>query len=307
MPAFERFKISFFSKMTFLLKISVVLSLILLMDNCDTGNINGLSVRKQASNPMSKNTLVDPSSYLPTLRFDGTDWWDTGEQNFPQGFVFNTTQDGNGDGVIDTDDALENLVRFKIGDNIYGTGRTGLPGRGPNDQRPAVYFHVASNTSYTVYEYWLYYADNDWINDHEHDWEKYFIYFFNGIPKYIKVGWHNDFNTYSWDSFPKDDGHPMLKVDGGSHAMSDGDEDGVQIRYNGEITKRGGRLDSGDGQVFKWVMYSNDSNTLNTVSYMESPNVFNGGDPEYSTNSDEYGGGIDAPWVRDIWNNPPDP
>lgn len=250
---------------------------------------------------------IDPYLYLPTLRFDGTDWWDTGEQNFPQSFLFNTTQDGNGDGVIDVEDACENLVRFKIGDNIYGTGRTGIPNRGPNDQRPAVYFHVANCDAYTVYEYWLYYADNDWTNDHEHDWEKYFIYLQDGLPKYIKLSWHHWFNTHEWDSFPKDDGHPRIRVEGGCHAMNDEDEDGVQIRYNGEIDKRGGRLDEGDGETIPWVIYSDDSNVINAINYSQSPNGFYGGDPEYSTNPNEYGGPISAPWVRDEWDNPPLP
>ncbi len=289
-----------------LLEVLIFVIGLFILNGCDTRDVGAGRLEDRLGDGLNKG-VIDPTLYLPTLRFDGTDWWDIGEQNFPQSFTFNTTQDGNGDGVVDTDDALENLVRFKIGSNIYGTGRTGLPNRGPNDQRPAVYFHVASSGSYVVYEYWFYYADNDWLNDHEHDWERYYIYFLDGVPVYIKVGWHNDFNTYSWDSFPKDDGHPRLKVDGGSHAMSDGDEDGVEIRYNGEINKRGGRLDEGDGKVIPWVIYSNDENTINTVAYTESPEVFNGGDPEYSTNWDEYGGGIDAPWARDIWDNPPSP
>ena len=307
MLSFKNDKKLFFNKVIFSLKMSAVLALIVLAESCGTRNSDILLTGILSEKPEAKAISVDPTLYLPTLRFDGTDWWDTGEQNFPQSYVFNTTQDGNGDGVIDTDDALENLARFNIGNNIYGTGRTGLPNRGPNDQRPSVYFHISSVNSYTVYEYWLYYADNDWLNDHEHDWERYFMYIDNGIPQYIKVGWHNDFNTYSWNSFPKDEGHPKLKVDGGSHAMSDGDEDGVQIRYNGEITKRGGRLDAGDGETIQWVIFSNDSNALNTLGFTESPNIFNGGDPEYSTNSDEYGGSIDAPWARDIWDNPPVP
>lgn len=254
-----------------------------------------------------RETAIDPYSYLATLRFDGTDWWDTGEQNFPQTFVFNTSQDGNEDGVVDTDDALENLVRFKIGNNIYGTGRTGLANRGPNDQRPAVYFHIASCGSYTVYEYWLYYADNDWLNDHEHDWEKYFVYLEEGSPQYIKLSSHYDFDTYSWDSFPKDNGYPRIRVEGGSHTMNDNDEDGVQIRYNGEIDKRGGHLDEGNGETVPWVIYSNDSNVENAVGYFESPSIFNGGDPEYSTNSNEYGSPSSAPWARDEWDSPPAP
>lgn len=282
----------------------MITSLLFIISGCDISSMKEISNESQLSRSL---TMIDAYQYLPTFRFDGTDWWDTGEQNFPQSFTFNTTQDGNGDSSIDTDDALENLVRFKIGNNIYGTGRTGLSNRGPNDQRPAVYFHTANCGIYTVYEYWFYYADNDWLNDHEHDWERYFIYLQDGSPQYIKLGWHNNFVTYSWNSFPKDNAHPKIKVDGGSHAMSDGDEDGVQIRYNGSIDKRGGRLDAGNGQTIPWIIYSNDTDVENAVSYTESPDIFNGGDPVYSTNSNEYGGGIDAPWTRSDWDNPPSP
>lgn len=56
-----------------------------------------------------------------------------------------------------------------------------------NDQRPAVYWRrkalTGSYSGWEVYEYWIYYPDNDWINNHEHDWEYYNVYFQNGILK----------------------------------------------------------------------------------------------------------------------------
>ena len=36
--------------------------------------------------------------------------------------------------------------------------------RGPNNQNPALYFHFATTGNYKVYEYWLYYGDNDLEN-----------------------------------------------------------------------------------------------------------------------------------------------
>ncbi|HET6991176.1 MAG TPA: hypothetical protein VFJ43_07630 [Bacteroidia bacterium] len=93
---------------------------------------------------------VTPRYYLATLTFDKD------ETCFPQSFSFNTTQDANKDGKIDVEDNLENLVLYSIGNNISGTGRTGLKNRGPNDQRPAVYFHCDTAGIYQVYEYWFY-------------------------------------------------------------------------------------------------------------------------------------------------------
>jgi hypothetical protein len=67
-----------------------------------------------AAGPGLDEVQIDPLKYLGTLQFDGKDYLDTGEQNFPQPFVFNTIQDANGDGRIDTDDALENLVPLYV-------------------------------------------------------------------------------------------------------------------------------------------------------------------------------------------------
>ena len=254
--------------------------------------------------------FINPMKYLPTLRFDGPDWGDTGEKNFPMTYKFNTTQDGNGDGVIDEDDALENLVKFSIGDSIYGTGRTGLPNRGPNDQRLAIYFHLAQVDSYLVYEYWLYYADNDWINHHEHDWEFYFVYELNDEPEYIKMNSHDIFTTYNWDDIQKDEGFPVMDVDGGGHAMNPGeDEDGVKIRYFGEIISNGARLDAGAGDTIPWIIYSNVPNAISAQTFVQQPDTFNYGDPEYwfLANPDEYGDRRAAPWNRPQWDVPPAP
>ncbi|PCJ88443.1 MAG: hypothetical protein COA57_03450 [Flavobacteriales bacterium] len=254
---------------------------------------------------LSQNAVIDPYRFIATLQFDGQDFFDSGEKNFPLSYTFNTVQDGNGDGSIDPDDALENLVLISIGDSIYGTGRTGLANRGPNDQRPAVYFHHVQRANYTVYEYWLYYADNDWVNDHEHDWEKYYVYVQDTTPVHVKISNHSSFDTYSWCEMSLDANHPIIGVDGGSHAMKKDTEDGVQIRYNGEISLNGGQLDAGAGSTIPWVVYSNDLNVLNVVSYTQSPDTFFYGDPEYMTNSNEYGDARDAPWKRSEWDDPP--
>ena len=136
---------------------------------------------------------IDPCKYIATLQFDNKyqDYLKTKrEQLFPVSYTFNTTQDANNDGGITAEDACENIVKYAIGDSIYGTGRTGIAARGPNDQLPAVYFHYVKYDEYEVYEYWLYYADNDYLNNHEHDWEKYFVYVKNNLPVYTRCRFH---------------------------------------------------------------------------------------------------------------------
>lgn len=249
---------------------------------------------------------TNPESYLPTLLFDGTDYFDSGERSFPVQFNFNTTQDGNNDGTVDVEDNLENYVPFAIGNNINGAGTTGRTNRTQCDQRPSIYFHRSNVGVYTVFEYWLYYADNDWLNDHEHDWEKYFVYLENGVPKYIKLSSHDSFNTVAWADIAKDDDHPMIAVDGGAHSMKNSAEDGVKIRYNGEISKNNGRLDYGDGASLPWVIYSNDPLVSNSHSYSTSVDYFFYGDPHYG-GANELADSRDAPWNRSEWNTPPAP
>lgn len=133
-----------------------------------TGGLT-VTLAEDTSNPVSVQTNLDPKIFLPTLQFDGTDWFDSGEQTFPQAFRFNSYDEN-------IEHNKENVIEFKIGQSVFGMGSTGLQHRGPNDQRPAVYFHYVTKEDCEVYQYWLYYADNDWINNHEHDWEKYFVY-----------------------------------------------------------------------------------------------------------------------------------
>lgn len=241
----------------------------------------------------------NPAAYLATLQFDGTDWMDTGEKNFPHAFRFQSYDN-------DIEHNKENEIRFKIGNAVTGIGSTGLTNRGPNQQQPAVYFHIAKKGEYEIYEYWLYYADNDWINNHEHDWEKYFVYLKNGVPTHLLISSHNGYKIKPWSEIPKDDGHPLIDVDGGAHAMKWDKEDGVQIRYNGDITKNKGRLDEGDQTNQPWILYSNDP-IDGVTKYLAAPDTFYYGDPAYLINSDENSDPRQAPWKREEWDNPPLP
>lgn len=245
------------------------------------------------------NALPTPATYLASLQFDGTDWFDQGEKSFPHAYRF-TLYDNN------IEQNKENYIPYAIGTNLYGTGSTGKTNRGPNDQRPAVYFNHVQKGEYDVYQYWLYYADNDWLNDHEHDWEKYFVYLKNGSPTHLLISQHNGQQIIPWADVLKDGQHPLIGVDGGSHAMKNSNEDGIQISYNGTVSKRAGTLNQAPTSALSWIIYSHQYQT-GTTSYTQQPDTFYYGDPAYSTNSAEYGDPRQAPWIRSEWTDPPLP
>jgi hypothetical protein len=244
---------------------------------------------------------VNPIYFLATLTFDKN------ETCFPQSFCFNTTQDANKDGKIDAEDNLENLVLYSIGNNISGTGRTGLTLRGPNDQRPAVYFHCDTAGIYQVYEYWFYYADNNWINNHEHDWEKYFVYVKNNLPQFIKLSHHKSFTTYAWKNFPQQDGYPVIGIHRGSHALEEKASEGVEISENGRVTMKKGKLLKGNDETIPWIIYSNDKNIPGVISFPETTKLFYYGDAYYFSDKKENGDARKSPWERVEWNTPPLP
>ncbi len=258
---------------------------------------------------------IDPYKFIATLQFDDNYqdcFRSKQEQVFPVAFTFNTAQDGNKNGIVDVEDACENVVQYAIGDSICGSGRTNLIKRGPNDQRPTVYFHFCKYGDYDVYEYWLYYADNDYLNDHEHDWEKYFVYVKAGIPLYVRISHHKKFNLFSWDGLAKDKWHIIIGVYGGSHAMGANNQNGVQIRFNGDISKNASRLDIGDRTNSPWRIYTNDVNVDGAINYIQTPDCFFNGDTVYYnipllSGNKEYKNCNKAPWLRDEWDNPPSP
>lgn len=258
---------------------------------------------------------VDPYKYIATLKFDDRyhDYFSSKqEQVFPIAISFNTIQDGNENGIVDVEDACENTVQYAIGDNILGKGRTGIISRGPNNQHPVVYFHFVKSAGYNVYEYWLYYADNDYLNDHEHDWEKYFVYEKDSIPIFVRISHHKKFNLFPWSRLPKDNGHIIIGVNGGSHAMGAHNQNGVKIRYNGDVSKNSGRLDFGDWKNFPWRIYTNDAKVTGAINYIQKPDCFFNGDPVYLyvpmlSSNKEYKNCSKAPWMRKEWDEPPLP
>ncbi|MGB3946762.1 MAG: NPP1 family protein [Bacteroidia bacterium] len=264
--------------------------------------------------PIAKGQSINPYIYLATLRF-GINYQDyfvrKSTQVFPVCFLFNITQDGNNNGIIDVEDACENIVGYAIGDSIYGTSRSGLVNRGPNNQSPAIYFNFIQHNGYDIYQYWLYYADNDYLNNHEHDWEKYFVYVKNNTPHYIGLSSHKKFIIYPWANVPKEDEHPIIGVRSGSHAMDIKNKKGVEINYKGEVKKRKGKLIQGDNTKNSWKIYCNNKNVTNTIFFKQAPDCFFNGDPLYKrkilSNGNENEACSPAPWKRMEWEQPPMP
>jgi hypothetical protein len=110
--------------------------------------------------------------------------------------------------------------------------------------------------------------------------------------------------------------HLKLSIEGeggrtGSHAFIYDEynptiQDGVRIKYDGYITKRGGRLDVGNGLTLPWTIFSNDPNAYGVTSFTLSPGTYYDGDP-FIDGHDEYADGMPAPWQRVDWDSPPGP
>jgi hypothetical protein len=276
-----------------------------------------------AAQPATAEPLPDPHTYLASLYFDGADGprseayfplQGSGAAGLPGARLFNSTQDANGDGVVDPDDSLENVVRFRIGKDVNGQGATGLPDRGPNDQRPAVYYHagpVARWPGWTVAQYWLYYAANDWLNRHEHDWEAYLVYLYQGSPERVRLSNHGVYPVYEWREFTGrglvDEGtHLRLSVQEGSHAFrppASGLEDGVRIGWDGSIELRGGILAEPPAPHTPWQILSNQP-IPGVLSFDPRPDAYAFGDPFFNTA--EYSEPRISPWLAE-WLTPPHP
>lgn len=252
-----------------------------------------------------RNEIVDPMKYLPTLTFGEKGFLKVAEKNFPISIYFNQDQDGNADGKINVEDNIENLVLYSIGKNIYGTGRTGIENRGPNDQSPSIYFNYAETFSHNVYQYWYYYGENSHLENHEHDWESVFVFEKDTLPVIIQVTSFGKLVNYKWSDFKLDEGHIVLGVRRGDHSFTNRPKDGVAIRYNGEIHAQEGILLNGNNEHIPWTIYSSKKYIKNAIFFDETRTTkFYYGDIAYPRSGSEMDKGRKAPWRRRRWRKP---
>lgn len=252
-----------------------------------------------------RNDLVNPTKYLPTLTFQEGGFLKTSEKNFPIPINFNTHQDANGDDKLDPEDNMENMILFAIGENITGTGRTGLTNRGPNQQVPAVYFNYAETFSHNVYQYWYYYGENSHLENHEHDWESVFVFERDSIPVMVQLTSFGKLINHEWSKFQQDEGHIVLGVRRGDHSFITKPKNGVVIRYNGEIYAQQGVLKQGHGKTIPWTIFSSNNFTVNTIRFDETKTTkFYYGDIAYPRSGKELDSERKAPWRRRRWRRP---
>ena len=252
-----------------------------------------------------RNSTVDPMKYLPTLTFKEASFLGAAEKNFPIAIDFNTSQDANDDGKVNVEDNIENMILYSIGSKITGTGRTGLENRGPNNQVPAVYFNYAETRSHNVYQYGYYYGENSHIENHEHDWESVFIFERDTVPVYVQVSYFGRLKKYSWLDFQQDEGHLVLGVKRGDHSFVIKSQDGVAIRYNGEIHVQNGTLLEGDAKVIPWTIYTLKDFVVNATLFDDKLNTkFYYGDVAYPRSGKEMDKVRKAPWRRRRWRRP---
>lgn len=95
--------------------------------------------------------------------------------------------------------------------------------------KSTIYYHTVDTGSEIVYEYWFYYAYNDFENQHYHDWESVFVFVDKATGKVNKVA----ASAHEWwipnnvlDNPGKN--HMGILVEDGSHASAiDKDDDGI--------------------------------------------------------------------------------
>lgn len=82
-----------------------------------------------------------------------------------------------------------------------------------------VYARMAQMNTYTVVQYWFFYAYNDAaMNQHEGDWECVTILFSGNTPVYAAYSQHESGQRAAWSDVELEGTHPVVYVAKGSHA-----------------------------------------------------------------------------------------
>lgn len=160
-------------------------------------------------------------------------------------------------------------------------------------EKPICYYNLVSYDDFKVYEYWFYYAYNDYkyyslrINDvHEHDFEYVFVWINNdGHPFYLVTSMHLWILRYHYS---KDD-HPFVYVERGGHGMS---LDKNMIDDIPMVFEKPGRIIRWENLVFRDFsdLIARERDDLDENGY-------------YKTNEIAKVR-VKAPWLRDIFWNP---
>ncbi len=96
----------------------------------------------------------------------------------------------------------------------------------PNPERftsyqPTIYGREYEYNDLTALQYWFFYPYNNWLNNHEGDWEMVtvFVNKYTGMPDRITCAQHWDGLNYEWGDVEKVEGtHPKIFIARGSHS-----------------------------------------------------------------------------------------
>lgn len=186
--------------------------------------VNGVYRAPEVKNPNDPKGEFDPYAYQPTIVFDAKE----------DSFTVPVNYDGDGGSGND-------LAHYEHG--VIG-GKQRLGGS----------FTVTKIGEYTVLTYGLNYVDNKFTNYHEGDSSTVSIYLKPDAkgklePAYVYNSYHYAGNLTAWKDIKKDaDGHPILRVERGSHAMHAYGVDekitdaGLVVRGDGQATLNGKAL-----------------------------------------------------------------
>jgi hypothetical protein len=193
------------------------------------------------TNPNDPSGRFDPHAFQPTWVFD------TKEDSFP------VRPDYDGDRKVGND-----LEHYKHG--VIG-GKQALEGA----------FSVAQKGEYTVLTYSLNYVDNKYRNYHEGDSSTVSVYLKKNAkgklePAYVYTSAHYHGTLTPWKDLKKDaQGHPIIRVERGSHALHPYGvkekipADGLHIAADGHASMNGKSLPN----RMTWVTHQ--KNLKNTV------------------------------------------
>jgi hypothetical protein len=137
----------------------------------------------------------------------------------------------------DGSDDLVSVIAAGISDLPDEMRKTALENYAPRsyenwkNHAPVYHYHISRDGPYTVFQYWFFYAYNDWawhggMNDHEGDWEVVYVFLDDRMrPRWVVSSRHNKIpllyepESVYWPEVERvDETHPVVYVGCGSHA-----------------------------------------------------------------------------------------
>jgi hypothetical protein len=127
-----------------------------------------------------------------------------------------------------------------------------------------IYYHTVDAGEEIVYEYWFYYAYNNWINKHYHDWETVYVFVDKSTEEVTRVvasahGEETPNNVLEDPQFVEGE-HAGILIEGGSHAScTDRNNNGL---FEREIDITNGYILELGLYPFAWGILDRDQNDV---------------------------------------------